>query len=57
MLLRILPDDAATGVDRRSRPAGRLEKFLSNLFLRTSERYVSNDSNGLRSPGEKNELY
>ncbi|MDE0254131.1 MAG: hypothetical protein OYG32_04980, partial [Rhodospirillaceae bacterium] len=44
------------GVDRRSRSARLLEKFLSGLFLRTSEERVSNDSKGLGLPGAKKRI-
>ena len=47
MLAPILPGGAAPGVDRRSRSAGRLEKFLPKVFLRISEMCFSNDSKGL----------
>ncbi len=43
----VLPGDAASGVERRSRSAGRLENFLSRLFLRTPEGRLSSDSKGL----------
>ena len=56
ILAPILPGGAAPGVDRRSRPAGRLEKFLSKLFLRTPKRRLPNNSNGLRSPGAKKRI-
>ena len=53
MLPPILPRGAAPGVARRSRSAGKLEKFLPRLILRISERRLSNDSKGLGSPGAK----
>ena len=53
----ILPGGAAPGVDRRSRSARRLEKFLSKVFLRTSEKRLSNDSKGLGLPGAKKTYY
>ena len=56
MLAPILPGGAAPGVDQRSRSAGRLEKFLSRVILRTSEGRLSNDSKGLGMPGAKKHI-
>jgi len=52
----MLPGDAAPGVERRSRSAGMLEKFLSGLILRISEGRLSNDSKGLGLPGAKKHI-